>query len=78
MNIFYEAGSKLDFLQELTKCVASGTLPACVTGLSAVHKAHAVLQLSIRQNVLVICDDEANAVRMVSDINEMAGSRAEI
>ncbi len=73
MNIFYEAGSKLDFLQELTKCVASGTLPACVTGLSAVHKAHAVLQLSIGQNVLVICDDEANAVRMVSDINEMAG-----
>lgn len=73
MNIFYEAASRLSHCRELTDAIAKNNLPACVTGLSAVHKAHTVLLMSIRQNVLVITDDEASASRLVSDANEMAG-----
>ncbi len=73
MSIFYDTIDRLSFLRELNQAVRSGQLPASVTGLSYVHKAHAVLSLSQEKTVLVITPDDASAVRMVSDINEMAG-----
>ena len=73
MSIFYDTIDRLSFLRELNSAVKSGQLPASVTGLSYVHKAHAVLSLSQEKTVLVITPDDASAVRMVSDINEMAG-----
>ncbi|MCD7888863.1 MAG: transcription-repair coupling factor [Oscillospiraceae bacterium] len=73
MGIFYDAIDRLSFLRELNTAVKSGQLPTSVTGLSSVHKAHAVLSLSQDRPVLVITPDDASAVRMVSDINEMAG-----
>ena len=74
MNVFYEAAARLPFLNELSASVSSGGLPCSVTGLSAVHKAHAVLLLALQKKVLAICDDEASAQRLVSDINEMKGA----
>ena len=73
MNIYYEAASKLAHCRELTAAIEKRQLPASVTGLSAVHKAHTLLLMSLRQKVLCICDDEAGAQRLVSDINAMAG-----
>lgn len=73
MNIFYQVASRLPFCRELTAAVEKRQLPAAVTGLSAVHKAHTALLLSNKQKILIICDDEAGATRMVSDINELAG-----
>lgn len=74
MNIFYQAANKLQYWQELYSALESGRLPASVTGLSAVHKAHVLLMMSLGRKVLALCDDEAGASRLVSDINEMAGS----
>ena len=73
MNIYYEAAAKLAHCRELVSAIEKHTLPACVTGLSAVHKAHTLLLMSLKQKVLCICDDEAGAQRLVSDINAMAG-----
>ena len=77
MNIFYQAASQLSHVKELKNAAENSLLPACVTGLSAVHKAHALLALSSYERgskgILVICDDEASASRLVSDINEMSG-----
>lgn len=73
MNIFYESASRVSHLRELTGAIEKHQLPAAVTGLSAVHKAHAVLMMSIKNKVLVICDSEASASKMASDLNQMAG-----
>lgn len=73
MSIFYDAIDRLSFLRELNSAVNSGQLPTSVTGLSSVHKAHAILSLSQDRPVLVITPDDATAVRMVSDVKEMAG-----
>ena len=73
MNLFFDAAHVQPFYGELQTALRSGQLPASVTGLSGVHKAHTVMALGENAKVLVICDSEANATKMVSDINEMAG-----
>lgn len=73
INLFYEAAATLPFCQELSASLKNGRMPASVTGLSAVHKAHTVLYLAQSANVLMICDDEASALRMTEDVNAMAG-----
>ncbi len=73
MNIYYQAASELSHVCELKEAVEKRLLPAAATGLSAVHKAHTILALSAEHKILSICDDEAAATRMVSDLNEMAG-----
>ncbi|MBQ8396184.1 MAG: transcription-repair coupling factor, partial [Oscillospiraceae bacterium] len=72
INLFYEAAAGLPFCRELSASLKNGRMPASVTGLSAVHKAHTVLYLAQSANILVVCDDEAGALKMTEDINAMA------
>lgn len=73
MNIYYEAAAGLPFYRELSSAVDQGQLPASVSGLGAVHKAHIAMLLSLKRNVLVLCPDEASASRLAEDINELHG-----
>ena len=73
MNLFFDAVRVQPFFAELQTALKSGQLPASVTGLSGIHKAQTVMSLGETTKVLVICDSEANATRLVSDINEMSG-----
>ena len=42
--------------------------------MSNIHKAHIAAELSKDKPVLLICDDEASGLRLVNDMNEMAGA----
>ena len=75
MNIFLETASRLDFYKDLKNCIIKGYTPAAVTGVSGIHKAMLALALSSLGKCLLICSDEADATKMVSDINEMAGEQ---
>ena len=74
MNIYLQAAERLSFMKELTEAVSKSRLPASVTGLSAIHKAHAGLVLAQNKRVLMIFPDEAAASKTAADINEMAGA----
>ena len=73
MNIFSVMCSQLPVYKELTSCLENRWLPCAVTGVSNIHKAQLVGELSSHKPVLVVCDDEASATRLTADINEMAG-----
>ena len=53
----------------------SGRLPALVSGLSAVHRAHfaAALRVKYRCPLLVLCPDENAANAMAGDISALTG-----
>ena len=74
MNIYYEAFSKLSHCEELNHALKNGRLPASVTGLSAIHKAHLLAYYGQMNKILCICDDEASASKMAADVNSMADS----
>ena len=71
-NIFYEMCGKPAFVSDVKNCLLKGYTPCAVTGVSAIHKAGTILCLSRISPCLVIVPDEAAAVRMVNDINQMA------
>ena len=52
-----------------------GRLPALVSGLSAVHRAHLAAALRVRygRTVLVLCPDENGAAAMAGDISALTG-----
>ncbi len=72
MNIYFETAAKLSHTKELMQALKNGRMPASVTGLSGIHKAHLLYYLGQTAKVLCICDDEASAIKMASDINSMA------
>lgn len=72
MNIFSQMCLKLPVYKELTGALERGSLPCEVTGVSNIHKAQIIGELSKQKNVLVICDDEASALRLMTDMNQMA------
>lgn len=72
MNIYIESAAKLPFCRELCDALETGKVPASVSGLSGIHKAHTLYYLAQRYKVLCICDDEASATRLAQDINQMA------
>ncbi len=74
-SIFYDISNKLDFGRDIKNCLIKGYTPAAVTGVSGIHKAMLAADLSRLGSCLIICDDEASATRMISDINEMAGEQ---
>ena len=75
MSIFYEMASRLGFYKDVKNCLLKGFTPCAVTGVSNIHKAQTAMALSRLSPCLVICDDEASAIRMTGDINEMAGEQ---
>ena len=72
MNIFDKIFKSLPFCADIDRVVEGGYTPACVTGLSSVHKAQAAMYLGERSKCIILCDDEASATRMANDINELS------
>lgn len=73
MNIFNKIFRELPFCAELENAVVGGYTPVSLTGVSNIHKAQTVMELSDLSQTLVICDDETSARRLCSDVNELAG-----
>ena len=73
MNIFDRILNKTGFYTELFDTLSGGYTPAAVTGVAAVHKAHIAEVLSAEAPVLLICADEAAAVKAAADIDTFAG-----
>lgn len=74
MHIFSDVIGSLSAFKQLKTALKSEDYPCLVTGVSSIHKAQMILGLtSSIYPVLVITDDEANARKMTSDINQMAG-----
>ncbi|MBQ8108449.1 MAG: transcription-repair coupling factor [Ruminococcus sp.] len=74
-NIFSQICSRLDHAADIKNCLIKGYTPAAVTGVSGIHKAMLIMELSKLGRCLVVCDDEAGANRLINDINEMAGEQ---
>ena len=53
----------------------SGRLPALVSGLSAVHRAHlaAALRVKYKRPLVVLCPDETAASALAGDISALTG-----
>lgn len=68
---------KIPEYRELLHSIDMNRLPACVTGLSTVHKSHMIHSLcqKIGKKALVIASDEQEAQRLCNDLCSM-GSRA--
>ncbi len=66
---------KLEEFSALLRALERGESPAVLSGLSAVHRAHAAAQahLSTGRPVLLICADEAEAGRMAADLGAFTG-----
>ncbi len=81
MDYFYNAAELIPEFQKLSRYIDGkiskpDTLPAMVTGVSHIHKAHfigALLQKQQLQPVLTIAESEAEAQRLCNDINSMFG-----
>lgn len=75
MDFFTQTFQELPDYARLCESIDAGETPVCVTGLSPVHKAQLALTLSTRNApaILLLTGTEADAIRMVSDINGMSG-----
>ena len=78
MDIFLNAAQQIPEYKKLDKYLDDhNTLPALVTGVSHIHKAHiigALLQKPELLPVLVIAESEAESQRLSNDINMMYGA----
>ena len=73
MNIFSQMCRQLPVCKELCAVLENNWLPCSVTGVSNIHKAQLIAEFARDRKILVLCDDEASAVRLINDMNEMAG-----
>ena len=75
MDIFLNAAKQIPEYKKLEKYLDDhNTLPALVTGVSHIHKAHfigALLHKKQLRPVLTIAENEAEAQRLCTDINAM-------
>ena len=73
MKFLHTILGKLPEFQELERAVGAGTLPAAVTGLSTVHKAHFIASLCVRRKkkAFVVTGEEAEAQRLCEDLRAM-------
>ena len=78
MDFFVNAARQIPEFKKLSKYLDSHEkLPALVTGVSHIHKAHIIGALLQREDVcpvLVVAESEAEAQRLTVDINAMYGS----
>lgn len=79
MELFYNAAELIPEFRKLSKYLdEEQKLPALVTGVSHIHKAHfigALLHKEQLRPVLTIAENEAEAQRLCTDINAMYGRR---
>ncbi len=78
MNFFIDALKPIPEYHTLLSGVAAKKLPASVTGLSAIHKAHLIQALSgeTGRPAFVLAGDAAAAARLCEDLNAMGGRAA--
>ncbi len=77
MNFFINAARQNADFKRLQKYLESGnTLPALVTGVSHIHKAHFIAALLNDEPTLVIAESEGEAQKLCLDINAMLGETA--
>ena len=67
MNIFSRILDKTGFFGELFDTLSGGYTPVAVSGVAAVHKAHIAQTLSADTPVLLLCADEAAAVKAAAE-----------
>ncbi len=75
MNFFTDTFEELSDWKRLTSALESGEVPVCVTGVSMIHKAQLLLTTAKYSSapVLLLTGSEAEALKLCSDINAMAG-----
>ena len=73
MQFLTSAAAALKEYAALEDAVRGRDLPAAVTGVTGIHKAHIIYSLCTRlgRGAFVVCGDETEANRMVSDLSEM-------
>ena len=77
MNFFKNAAEQNPDFAKLEKYVnGKNELPALVTGVSHIHKAHFIEALLNDEPTLVIAESEAEAQKLCLDINAMFGEQA--
>ena len=77
MDFFSQTFQELPDYQRICDSIDANETPVCITGLSNIHKAQLALTLSGRNMppILLLTGTEADAMRMVSDINGMSGTQ---
>lgn len=75
VNIFDLMLRKAAFYNDLYDTVTGGYTPVSVTGVSGVHKAHIAKCMAADTPVIMLCADEASAVKAAADINMMSGGQ---
>ena len=75
MEYFTKLAQNIPEYARAEKAMKNSLRPSLVTGLAGIHKAHLLSRLALcgEAPVLVITKSEADAVRLVSDINTFSG-----
>lgn len=75
MDYFTKLAQNIPEYARAEKAVKNPLRPSLVTGLAGIHKAHLLSRLALcgEAPVLVITKSEADAARLVSDINTLSG-----
>ncbi len=77
MNFFKKAAFQNPDFEKLKRYLdGKNTLPALVTGVSHIHKAHFIAALLDDEPTLVVAESEGEAQRLCMDINAMLGETA--
>ncbi|MGN1120511.1 MAG: transcription-repair coupling factor [Oscillospiraceae bacterium] len=79
MDFFVKAAQKnADYLRLQKYLSTNNPLPALVTGVSHIHKAHFISALleGCAKSVLVLAESEGEAQKLCTDINSMCGRQA--
>lgn len=77
MNFFINAAKQNKDFSRLEKYLeGNNPLPALVTGVSAIHKAHFIAGLLNAKKTVVVMKNESDAVKLCADINMLLGENA--
>ena len=71
MSCYTKVLSRSAEYNKILSCVRAGRLPMGILGLGNVHKAHYISALceNTEKKALIICPDEGQATKLVSDLN---------
>jgi transcription-repair coupling factor (superfamily II helicase) len=71
-NLILRALKNVGAFGEISRALKTGETPIYAAGLSSIHRAHFIAGLSKDRTVLAVCESEAAARRLSSDINTMS------
>lgn len=75
MNFFTDTFEELFIYKDIKKAINTGITPVLCSGLAEIHTSQCALTLAKKENttVLLICQNDGETEKFVSDINYMAG-----